>query len=761
MASQPASFAPAGMAVEVTPFGGGPSENVERFLRLCDMHVRPWEGMYTEDEVLELKLATITRHLKDDARRWFEEDSPTDAREDVGLLTTALKARYLDAVRPDAALQAVRDMDKLKQGTQTAEQYIAQARRIHRDLPTAIKPRVQEVMVANMADAEARRTLDMFLDLRDIPASFEQVCTLIFKSERKRSEAAKSQQKMQSTTARPSREEEEQMRLHQMFRDTVREDREGLVTSLVSALSNLRVPANTQVPTGGDSRVTYPARADPQQERNGRRTSGDAPCYACWEFGHYSTDCPLGFNNLAFDDRRRRYDDYADKERKRGREPRLFQPNRPAQAQKQVSFQESRPIPVAAYTSADVEYEDERAQAGYLVNTDLDVGPIEEMAQPLEWDTSGFSSDDGHEDKEYSDGSYSDPEQDINCLDRYQSAAITGQRRTRADAELTSDEVPLATKAQKKTKQSTRQAGPRRIRMMEKEPVFDIAQLFRNKMIDERDGLSIGRLCDLSPQVTRELAALLVRPSNRHKFAPHTAGTRVVPESQTQNYVEALVIAPIPNLYTKAILCENKGAGAFDVQKVLLDAGSTVNFINSDLARRLKLQIFAPDFGHLKVADGKTVDIIGMVKVDIKLEEDITRTQHLYLMRGNTPFSVLLGLPALHLFRATADFRPKPLTYRIRESENTPSVAVTRVMPSHVTLIAKSTSADQPRRTCGRIPGSNANRSLRHTTSSQEVNLSDDHDSEEQGLVDQANEYAREVAGYSDSDSPSSLAVNY
>lgn len=751
MAAQPKSM-PVGMTFEVTPFGGGPGENIERYLRQCDMHVRPWSEMFDESEMNELKLSTLARNLRDDARRWFDEDTSGDVREDFDSLKLALIARYRNRAEPDAALQAVRDLDNLKQNGQPVDRYLAEARRIHRQLPESIRPRVQEVMLANMTDGEVRKTIEILLDLRDVPPSFEQVCNLVSKAGRKKAEAVNQRQSDKTPFSRPSREEEEQMRIYQMIRDTAREDREALVTSLTAALTNLKFPTAAVNPEVS-GRTTYPANADPQQDRAGKRVSGDSPCYTCWEFGHYSGDCPRGAKGLTATDRRDRYDNYANAEIQRGREPCPFLGSKNTGYRKNVTFPDPKPIPVAAYTGEASNDCDNYTPDGCLVCADENIGSAEGVIRRLVQGVNEYPSSDGSAEDDLSDRCIYDPEDHINCHDRYQAAAVTGQRRTRADAELSSD-IPLVTKAQRKTKRSTRKTqGPRHIRLMAGEPEFDIADMFRNKLIEASDGITIGRLCDLSPQITAALAKSLVRPSNRHAYAdPAKTGST---GAGAQNFVEALTIAPISNLYTAAVLHESGRKDAFELHKVLMDAGSTFDFINKQVAQRLNLKVYTPDFKRLKVADGKYARITGMVVVEVKLKNKINRKLRLYIMDGDTPFSILLGLPALHAFLATADFRPNPPTYRIREYDGAASTPITRQSLGENSL----TEMVRPGVSCRRDPNGNSqgslgylrgNRGTRpdvyHQSSASEVSNSetDDHD-----LVAQANADAHKAIGRS------------
>lgn len=80
----------------------------------------------------------------------------------------------------------------------------------------------------------------------------------------------------------------------------------------------------------------------------------------------------------------------------------------------------------------------------------------------------------------------------------------------------------------------------------------------------------------------------------------------------------------------------------------------------------------------MKVADGHLVDVVGKVTAPFTLEGLITRLISFYVMKGNTPFAALLGIPGLNAFHATADFRASPTTYQIRQTKSGQGVNVTR-----------------------------------------------------------------------------------
>lgn len=560
------------------------------------------------------------------------------------------------------------------------EDYAAAARKIHRDLPIEVQPRVQEVMLDNLKDQQLRNMLWMNIGLQEREPSFATVCNMVAKAskvyQRDNQSSASSSKVVKD---RPSREEEDQMRVYKMMSDT-------MVSQILTAVQKLQLaPATT--PQLTQARATYPPQLPEPRPRGAREHN---PCYNCWDKGHFAGDCPKAYPALSRSEKRVLWEAYADRERSAGREPtpmpvslerrqgNSYEPQIPAAP---------KPIGAAAFveeldTSADEDGhlaalvdagEADPIAATRVVTRIRSTHPRTPILNSVEGPQACWIAGEDDEDVAYK----GDSEDEV--------MAGTGEKRTHFEAGVDTDpEQTNARKTVRKTKRAPNAKQPyRHVRMMENAQEFDIVEFFRRKRITVEDNVTWGMWLDKSPEQTSTLLKSLVRPTRRHKFAPipipaepmRTTRSQVNPNPQTfttQLATEGNDLQRISNCYVTSVLSvPSQVSGAqktqrFEIQRTLLDGGSTMDFINDAVAREIGLEITPTKSQRLRVADGHVVDVIGRYVGRLTLEKTVTRDVTLYIMQGETPYAILLGIPALHAFGAAADFGSKPATYIVR-----------------------------------------------------------------------------------------------
>ncbi|KXT07881.1 hypothetical protein AC579_5309 [Pseudocercospora musae] len=208
--------------------------------------------------------------------------------------------------------------------------------------------------------------------------------------------------------------------------------------------------------------------------------------------------------------------------------------------------------------------------------------------------------------------------------------------------------------------------------MMQNEERFDVTKWFKARPIREEDGLTLGHLLDMSNLATLEVSRGLVRPT-RTKIGMY-------PQSHAISEVPAAAAiddAPlrkykrndrIRNFYTTQVVVVNKQP--YEMSHILMDTGSVVDTINGDVARSLMLELYPIQPYTLKFANGHRGDMINAVDLDVNIH-GIQRKIQLLVVEGETPYSILLGLPALYAFRV-------PAIYTIREAPGSAPIPVTR-----------------------------------------------------------------------------------
>lgn len=705
---------------EVIPFSGRSDENVESFCRQCEMHCKPYQDTFDELEMNEAKIMVMVRNLRGAALEWYQTSASSGMKSEYAALKAGLIDKFLEVDKLTSAMRAVRALETLKQGQDTVERYIQRFRQIYHDLPTEVKPRVQEVMLKRMSNVQARDSIAIVLSIQAVDPTFEQVCQAMLRATRPTSEDETTDTRTPTEPARPSKDEEDQVRFLRLLREASREDRqedrENLVSAIATALGQVKLGGTTQ------PRVTYPANANPVDNRGGKRVSADNPCFNCWEVGHYSAECPN--TGLSSNEKRNRYQKYMERELAAGREPKPLLRSQP----RRNEFPPQQNIPVAAHVDADGQGDASEFSGVYLVDTDLPTGSVLDWVVPLEWETKDWSSASDTEASLENTDNDADTEEDNKPNQGDYLVAAAGHKRTRAEATIVStDDVPMAHKAQRKTKAPPRSKAFRPIRLMEGQPDIDVRKLVRDLPVP----ITFGQLCNVAPAVTTAVSKSLVRPSKSHRYAPRTTQTG---DAQGQAPVIASIstgkdssIPHIDNVFTPGILIEAHGAGAFMINRVLLDPGATLDLVSHEFVIGLGLKVRPSSIDYLKSFSGEIVKCVGTVRVEIKLMGEITKTLTLYVVKGKTPYTILIGLPGLYAFNATADFRSNPQTYRIRETRGDRGILIQRIMPK------TDRSADKPQR--------------REEVYSTGPESDEDGWLSEEAQIERANEYARQASG--------------
>lgn len=256
-----------------------------------------------------------------------------------------------------------------------------------------------------------------------------------------------------------------------------------------------------------------------------------------------------------------------------------------------------------------------------------------------------------------------------------EALAAAGEKRTRSEAAL-SDPMPFSMHGRQKAPKlkkglQGKKGEPRRLRMMQGEGRWDPVSWFKKRPIREEDGLTLGHLLDYSPAMTMEISRGLVRPSRSKIGNIRMIGSEDQMEPEVPGAHAILPVfgrdPKIRNFYiTQMVIQESK---AYKVQRMLLDSGSIIDTANKEVAKKLGLVFTEIQHYHFKTADGHVASSRFRTTATVSIH-GVTRTLDFLVLEGNTPYSFLLGSPALHQFFASIDYALIPATYTVRESPN-------------------------------------------------------------------------------------------
>lgn len=592
----PTQLVPPPMTFEVEPFGGNEGDDVNRFILQCEMHTRPQSHWYSEEEMLMIKCSTVARNLRGNAQKWFDNSLSKVQKTEYAALCVSLKDKFQDIQEPDKVLNAMQGLETLSQGELTIEEYIAQGRKIHQDLPQECRSLVQERMLRNLWDKKLTETLVLFLNCRESEADFETVCRLMVRSGRPYAGVNEKAMAPAPKEEIPSREEEQQLRMFQMLKQVQTEQTDAMINSLVTALQRVKVMPEV--------RSTYPAgdhlrhsQSDPNPPRaSASRDHQDPakdPCFTCWEKGHFSSDCPRNPAGapMSLGDERRRYEAYAQAEQNAGRIPRAM----PAYMDRRVTRAGEhgpRVVPVAAY----VEEDGEEYHSNVTAMIDAEDYTSEDLPPQRRKNDAPNQQSEVDEEQALAVHKVSASARALKAETEAEAFANLGDKRTRVDIE-SDDETrgQPTTKAVQKTKRPPKaKQGYRHTRMMQETPEFDIVDFVRRKKITVDDNITFGMMLDKSPAWTMELSKSLVRPLRGHRYAERPTENTIRPQTLTAQVADTGRGLPrITNCYTtgKLTVLHKNADEMFTVPRTLLDPGSTMDFINEDVADKLRLRI--------------------------------------------------------------------------------------------------------------------------------------------------------------------------
>lgn len=148
--------------------------------------------------------------------------------------------------------------------------------------------------------------------------------------------------------------------------------------------------------------------------------------------------------------------------------------------------------------------------------------------------------------------------------------------------------------------------------------------------------------------------------------------------SDLARYVsESMKHTILKSYYTGGVITNSAGHRN-QLKRILLDSGSTLDLVNEDVALRLELQIIPTLPRTLSVADGYRVTTTGRTWVTLTLEGVITQGIPVLVMKGDTPYSLLIGNWGLFVFNAETKFHPLPTTWTISQTPDGDRVPATR-----------------------------------------------------------------------------------
>jgi len=532
---------------------------------------------------------------------------------------------------------------------------------------------------------------------------------------------------------------ESEKRFVQAHQETTRELVKGLSETFGPLLRTME--ANGQLQGNRSTlerpRVTYPVgqiiTSESQQQGplsyggQLRRTPENSPCLNCYGMGHFRANCPEAGKIGP----KARLDKRLEFIAKHGEDALPRMSPRPAT----VATSGAGPAPMAA--AAMVDWLEDEIQDGEILCIDslsekilrvddvvdaIKRGSPEWRDLPEEVVTALLG------------------EEDLNTEDEefiYDEIMATNNKRTRVDAGISTDEHAGAepqrrsqpvSKPRRTQKRTTPAVGgknnPRRTNMMLNQPDFDFVDFIRHKKIEEKDGITWGQVVDKSPAWAYALAKAITRPNKKKGEAEPAIGpsfTFTAPPAAKQTPVSKpttrsksrSINVPAPDVAEETLVVTEKAVGAFlksdlarfvkesdrrlvvrncytsgfvkavdgeirQVKRILLDAGSTVDLINKDVAIKLGLPIVKTARRDLSVADGYTVSITGRAWIVLTLAGGITQALPVLIMEGATPYTVLLGIWALYIFNASVTFSPLPATYLIRKTEQSEGVRIER-----------------------------------------------------------------------------------
>ncbi|RDW59799.1 hypothetical protein BP6252_12886 [Coleophoma cylindrospora] len=124
---------------------------------------------------------------------------------------------------------------------------------------------------------------------------------------------------------------------------------------------------------------------------------------------------------------------------------------------------------------------------------------------------------------------------------------------------------------------------------------------------------------------------------------------------------------PCCNFYTTALIREFGTSKLWEVTRVMLDSGSTLNLINKSLAQVLDYEWKLDDSLFLKTADGNETQLQWFITAPIVVA-DVEMIMDFYIMSGDTTYDVLLGRPWLKSTQAIGMYGKE--TYYIRGSRS-------------------------------------------------------------------------------------------